>query len=409
MAAAVTPPEQESIARYIDAQEEQNRIHSEMLAAVQSMSAETKAAVEQTRDIHEQQAQWWRDIRNANYSAELAGQQPGEAAGQVIMAFFEAGPHGSKEQFARNLSDVQKMPAERMKLVENALSVQQPSGGGVFFPPTFFDEMVPFFRATPTIMSLGARMIQMGEGPMMVPRMVSGTATSWTLENAEVDLSTEPKWGALELTPKKVGVRLRMSTTFAKSASAAQSVAQDAIGAMATEWSRVVHNGDGVKKPVGLFNPSLFGQIGNFSESIDVKNRSYWARFKRNFRRLNKGQLVEGLGWVWNEDVTCRLEEAESGLGMPKYNLDSGKHMGIQYHEDFQLTTTAGSPDTTQIMLGAWNEYFVGMSRQNVLQWSPHSRFSYDQLEMMLISEGDAGPRQLKAFCGSATGIVEDV
>lgn len=406
---APTPPDQEQIARYINAQEEQNRIHSEMLGAVKNMSEETRAAVTQMRDIHEQQAQWWRDIRQANYAAEQAGQRPMEAAGQLIMAFFESGPNGGKEAVMRNLADVQRMPAERLKVVENAMSTHSPSGGGVFFPPTFFDEMIPFFRVTPSLFALGVRNIMVGEGPTNIPRMVSGTAASWTLENAEVDLATEPKWGSLELTPKKVGIRLRMSTSFARSASAAQSVAQDAVAAMAQEWSYVAMNGSGQKRPTGLFVEPLKSQLASFAESVDVKERKFWARFKKAFRKANKGQVTQNLAWVFNEDVTCRLEESETGLGMPKYNLDGGKHLGIPYAEDFQLITTSGSPDTTQIALAAWDEFFVAMSRQNVLQWSPHSRFSYDQLEMMLISEGDCGPRQLKAFCLSTTGIVEDV
>lgn len=406
---AQTPPDEASIKRYIDAQEEQNRIHSEMLAGVKTLGEETKAAVEQMRDIHEQQVQWWRDIRNANYAAEAAGQKPAEAAGQLLMAFFEAGPGASKDAVMRNLADVQRMPAERYKEVENAMSTHVPSGGGVFFPPTFFDEMIPFFRVTPSLFALGVRNIMVGEGATHIPRMISGTAASWTLENAEVDLATEPKWGSLELTPKKVGIRLRMSTSFARSSSAAQSVAQDAIAAMAQEWSSVAMNGSGQKRPTGLFVAPLAGKLAAFSESIDVKERKFWARMKKAFRKANKGQVTQGLAWVFNEDVTCRLEEAETGLGMPKYNLDSGKHLGFPYHEDFQLITTSATPDTTQIALGAWSEFFVAMSRQNVLQWSPHSRFSYDQLEMMLISEGDCGPRQLKAFCLSSTGIVEDV
>lgn len=406
---AQTPPDQESIARYIDAQEEQNRIHSEMLAGVTRMSEETKAAVEQMRDIHEQQVQWWREVRSANYAAEQAGQQPGEAAGQFLMAFFQAGPMASPDSVLRNLADVQRMPADRIKTVENALSTNTPSGGGVFFPPTFFDEMIPFFRVTPSLFALGVRNIMVGEGATNIPRMVSGTAASWTLENAEVDLATEPKWGSLELVPKKVGIRLRMSTSFARSASAAQSVAMDAVAAMAQEWSYVAMNGNGQKRPVGLFSAPLSSQLATFTESIDVKERKFWARMKKAFRKANKGQVVQNLAWVFNEDVTCRLEEAETTLGMPKYNLDGGKHLGIPFQEDFQLVTTAATPDTTQIALGAWNEFFVAMSRQNVLQWSPHSRFSYDQLEMMLISEGDCGPRQLKAFCLSTSGIVEDV
>lgn len=408
MSLPVTPPDQDSIARYIAAQEESNKIQSEALAAVRGLGEETKAAVEQMRDIHEQQSQWWREIRQSNSAAENAGQQPAEAAGKFLMAFHAAGPSGSVDQFVRNLSDVQKMPAERMKVVENSLSTNQPSGGGVFFPPTFFDEMIPFFRATPTIFSLGARMISIGEGATHVPRMISGTACSWTLENAEVDLATEPKWGSLELTPKKLGARLRMSTSFAKSASAAQSVAQDAVAAMAQEWSYVVMNGNGVKRPTGIFHPTLRAQLAEFTEAIDCKERSFWTRMKRTFRTANQGNINQGISWVWNQDVTARLEEEEASSGLPRYpSLANGTHLGIPFLEDFQLITTAGTPDTTQIALAAWNEYFVGMSRQNVLQWSNHSRFSYDQLEMMLISEGDCGPRQLKAFCVCNAADVE--
>lgn len=403
----VTPPDQEAIARYVSAQEEQNRIQADALAAVRSLGEETRNAVEQMREIHEHQAQWWREIRNSNYQAELAGQQPGEAGGQLIMAFYECGPGATQDQVLARLQDHKNLPASRMQEIQNALSVQSPGSGGVLFPPTFFNEMIPFFRETPSLFSLGARLISVGPEPTLVPRMISGTACSWTLENAEVDLATEPKWGALELTPKKVGCRLRMSSSFARSASAPQSVAQDAVAAMANEWSNVAMNGSGIKRPVGIFTSPLKSQLATFSEAIDVKERAFWARMKKKFRQASKGQIVTGTAWVWNEDVTCRLEEAETGLGMQKYMLD-GRHFGIPYHEDFQLVTTSATPDTTQIALAAWSEYFVAMSRQNVLQWSPHSRFSYDQLEMMLISEGDCGPRQLQAFCVSESGIVED-
>lgn len=405
-----TPPDQQSIARFIDLYEQQNQHQAEMLKSVNAMCSATKEAVEQMRNVHEETAQWARDIRQSARKAEDAGQVCGEAYGQMLMAFHAAGPGASSEKFMQTLADTIKMPAERIAAVENALSTNRPSAGGVVIPPTFIDEIVPFFRVTPTLFALGVRIIAIGPGETFVPRLLSGTAATWQLENEEIALSTEPKFGALALRPHKLGIRLRMSSSFAKSGNAAQIVAMDATAAQAQEWSRVVWHGNGQKQPIGLFDARLKSQLPVFDESLDVKERSFWTRMKRTFRKANKGQVVDNPTWVYNEDVSCRLEEAENGFGVAKYpSLEQGRHMGFQVREDFQLVTTAGTPDTTQVVLGAFSEMFFGNHRQNEMMWSTHSRFSFDQVEMMVISEGDIGPRQLAAFAVCETAIVEDV
>lgn len=405
-----TPPDQQSIARFLDQYEQQNRHQAEMLTSVNSMCSATKEAIEQMRTVHEETAQWVRDIRQAAHRAEDAGQGLGEAYGQMIMAFHQAGPGASADSFMRVLADQVGMPAERYQQVENALASNRPSAGGVIIPPTFIAEIVPFFRVTPTLFRLGVRMITIGAGDTYVPRLVSGTAATWHLENEEIGLSEEPKWGALAMRPHKLGVRIRMSTSFAKSGNAAQTVAMDAVQAQAQEWSRVLWHGSGAKQPLGIFSAQLKAQLPQFTESIDVKERSFWSRMKRTFRKANKGQIIEGPVWCYNEDVTCRLEEAENGFGVQKYpSLEQGRHMGYPVQEDFQLVTTSAAPDTTQVALVVPNEIFFGQHRMNELAWSSHSRFSYDQLEMLVITEGDIGPRQLKAICVSESGIVEDV
>lgn len=401
---ANTPPDNESIARYVTAQEEQNRIQAEALEAMKNLGAETKNAVEKMIECHQEQAQWNRETRTALCKSEELGMKPGESLGLLIQA--QAITQGNVDKTLSLLSDKMGMPGEKMQDIENALSVQNPGAGGINVPVSFFDEIIPFFRETPTIFGLGVRTIPLGAAGTDIPRLLSGTAASWGTENAEIALSAEPVWGMLELRPKELQIRMRMSNKFMEFAgSAAQMVAMDAAAAYTQEWARAAMNGEGGKKPVGLFS-SIYGtQLPRYAGAMTVESRTYWSQFKKTFRKANKGQIVSGLSWVWNEDVTAVLEGAENGLSMPRYpELEKGKIMGIPFVEDFQLTTTDDTHDVSQIVLGAWNEFFVAMSRQQRLVYSTHSRIAYGQTEMFLTGEGDCGPRQLNGFCLSETG-----
>jgi HK97 family phage major capsid protein len=410
--------EAEEVSRFLENQQKSFEASAEQARAIGSLCSSMKEQMEQHREFMESQAKWMKETFIQLRRSEERGRKPGEAYAAIVAEFANQistkGPNDAVSRTISSLRDSKTLDRSESALIERAMEVQRPENGGIVVPAEFMDEIIPFFRFTASILKMGVRMISIGEGKTYIPRLESGTAGTWEIENSLITESNTPKYGALEMIPKKHAVRLHMSREWVratKGAGAGQIAASDTAGAFNQEWGRVAFNGDGQKEPKGLFKyGSLIPRFTGTQSALKVDTRAFWAFFKKAFRQANKGNINDGLAWVFNEDVSCLLEAAENGFGLSKFSTftEKSEMLRIPCFEDFQLETfgTSGSP--TQMAIGAFSEFLIGTSRGLELMYSEHSRMAYDQFELLAIWCGDMGPRQLNAFTVCETGKTED-
>lgn len=408
----------EEVSRFLENQQKSFEASAEQARAIGGLCSSLKEQMEQQREFMDSQAKWMKETFIQLRKSEERGRKPGEAYAAIVAEFANQisskGPNEAVSRTIAALSDDKTLDRSESALIERAMEVQRPENGGIVVPAQFMDEIIPFFRFTASILKMGVRMISIGEGKTYIPRLESGTAGTWEIENAQIAESSTPKFGALEMIPKKHAVRLHMSREWVratKGTGAGQIAASDTASAFNQEWGRVAFNGDGQKEPKGLFkHGSLIPSFTGTESALKVDSREFWAFFKKAFRQANKGNINDGLGWVFNEDVSCVLEAAENGFGIPKFNsfVDNSEMLRIPCYEDFQLQTFGTSGAPTQMAIGAWSEFLIGTSRGLELMYSEHSRMSYDQFELLAVWSGDMGPRQLNAFTVCETGKTED-
>lgn len=356
--------------------------------------------------------------------------------GHTIARVFRAGMcaelnrwHG-EDGIIRVLHDVYddkltaKIWAQNM---EKALSVEKPSEGGYLLGETYSDDFIELVRPSSTLLSLGATVVPMDGGSLVVRRQTAGTNVTWAGENDAVDADTGPRFGDVKLSTKKAVAIVVVSNDLlrAKSARADQIVERDARAEVSVELDRVGFVGAGSEhQPLGVLkDPDITNITLNAQLDSDTLTTFLSTLMAANVD-LGKGLMgrrnddmsndLSRFAWTFNATIFRILYNLKVGdVYTFRDEMNKGMLLGFPFAVTNHIPTAAAAYALTTIAFGDWSELWYGQQGSIEFDTSREAAYneggvvkaaySRDQSVMRIIAKVDVKYRQLAKMVKSDT------
>lgn len=248
-----------------------------------------------------------------------------------------------------------------------ALTATGPSSGGYLIPEVYMDQIVELLYPKTVIYDLGAQKVPLDSGNLNIPKMTAGTRATWGGEQRRIS-KTEPKFGNIKLTAKRLAAIVPMSRELMMSTS----YSADAL--FANDLTRRMQLGldyGGLYGTGGDFMPLGIGKNKNI-ETVDAKKVGnadladndgkitadfpVWLRAKA----MNKNIDDAKLGWAFNSITESYLMNLKTTTGAYIYReeMQGGKLLGAPYRISNQIPVNTDG--TTDIFFGNWADLLIG-------------------------------------------------
>lgn len=297
-----------------------------------------------------------------------------------------------------------------------ALSATVPSDGGYLIPEVYANEIIELLYPSTVIYNLGARRLGMSNGNLTLPKMKTGARAMFTGENRAIS-KTQPKFGSLKLSAKKLTALIPMANDLLRSTNFDNDVivGQDVTRQMAlgVDFGALLGTGSEFE-PLGIINNKKVLNVD--VTKIDAEYASNTGVLTASFPNylvaavLRNNVYADALGFVFNtsvEQVFKRMRDNVGGFIFADEMNKSGTLAGYPYKTTNLLETSASGK--TQILFGNWNDLIIG--EQGALEietsregsWTDESgqlvsAFENDQTLIRAIDNVDVGLRHEESF-----------
>lgn len=296
-----------------------------------------------------------------------------------------------------------------------ALSVSSNAEGGYLVPEVYAKEIIELLYPSTVIYSLGARRLGMANGNLNIPKLKTGSRAMFSGENRRIP-KTEPKFGNLKLSAKKLTALIPMSNDLLRSTNFDNDVivGQDITKQMAlgVDWGALLGNG-GEFQPLGITKNKNVANIDVTTLDAAYANKGgvLTAAFPNYLVAsvLKNNVYADGLGFVFNTSVEQYFKSLRDNVGgfiFADEMNNNGTLAGYSYRATNLIETVGGK---TQILFGNWNDLIIG--EQGALEietsrdgtWTDDagnlvSAFENDQTLIRAIDNVDVGLRHDESF-----------
>ena len=297
-----------------------------------------------------------------------------------------------------------------------ALSATVPSDGGYLIPEIYANEIIEILYPSTVIYSLGARKLGMSNGNLTLPKLKTGARAMFTGENRKIS-KTEPKFGSLRLSAKKLTALIPMSNDLLRSTNFDNDVivGQDVTQQMALGVDFGALFGTGSEfQPLGILNNKkvLNIDVAKIGAEYASNDGVLTAAFPNYLiAAVLKNNVYAGaLGFTFNTSVEQVFKNMRDNTGGFLFAAEMNEHgtlAGYPYRTTNLFETNAAGK--TQIVFGNWNDLVIG--EQGALEidtsrdgsWTDEngqlvSAFENDQTLIRAIDNVDVGLRHEESF-----------
>ncbi len=252
-----------------------------------------------------------------------------------------------------------------------ALGEDDDTLGGVFVQPQQAAEIIPLLRAQSVVERAGARVIDLPQsGSMDMPKQTGGATAYWVGENETIN-DSDLSFGSLAFREKQLAGAVFASNRMLRHATPSMEamIREDLTRVLALERDhKMLYGTGGANMPQGIANTNGIDTAlgGSALAPEDFINA------RRNLRRNNAtGEPV----FVFNADIEAELAKFRADavtqgddagqfiiMEPPQGNEPVRVFIGpqqVQFVTSEQVPTNTGSPDTTDIFYGIWNEAVI--------------------------------------------------
>ena len=292
-------------------------------------------------------------------------------------------------------------------------ALQQTSftAGGALIPENFVgSEFIEALRAESAFRRAGPRMVTLVNGSFTTPRLTGSTSVSYLGAEGDNLATSEPTFGQLKLTEKKVGVIVPFSNDLRRNASldALRVVNEDLIRTVAIDEDTQCFNGSGlVGLPKGIYNwitaslksnqtgttlANVRTDVRKMKNGLDSGNVPYVRRaFFMHSRTMNY------IGWD--------LVDGNSNFAFPSLQNAAGATLGGDpvYRDNVLSITGGGGANESQIFYVEMSECYLAESMDLEIEifnnaaysqsGTVRSGISRDESVIRLIRKWDFGMR----------------
>lgn len=367
---------------------------------------------EQTKLTEERQAKWMGDLMSQIANGKQGAPVKSVAERGLLATQFikcqAAAALALKNGRPINVVDFSTKLYGADAPVTKALSASTVSEGGIVVPEQVAADIIPLLRPASAVYSLQPRIETMPSGVHSMPKIAGGAAADYIGENDNAP-KTEPTWGAVRLTAKKLAALLPLSNDWVRRSSTGSdsSVRDDLVGAFAQRGDLAFIRGAGSQySPKGLRYQALAGNVIAANATVNLANVT-----------TDLGKLVLALananvafarpGWMmaprsWNYLMTVR--DANGNFAF-RDELLQGRLWGWPFKWTTQIPVNmGGGTDESEIYLADFADVVVGETESLMIDTSTEaayfdgsnlqSAFSRDQTVIRGIVEHDLGIRQ---------------
>jgi HK97 family phage major capsid protein len=243
------------------------------------------------------------------------------------------------------------------------LEASDVSAGGVLVPVEYSNEIIELLREQAVFRSAGPRIIPMDTGSIMIPKITGGATASYIGESQNINPS-EPAFGEINLTWKKLAAIVPMSNDVLRfaAASADAIVRDDAVQAMAYREDTAFLRGDGTQHtPKGLraFTPA--GNIQTAQTSYDLTKVTQDIAWMILQLRNGLSRMIQP-AWFWSPRTQMYLMTVRDTNGNFAFRdeMVGGTFWGYPFYQTTVIPNTLGSGDKSEIQLADMADVLLG-------------------------------------------------
>lgn len=285
------------------------------------------------------------------------------------------------------------------------------TAGGALIPENFVGaEFIEALRAESAFRRAGPRMVTLTNGSFTTPRLTGATSVTYLASEGDNLATSEPTFGSLVLTEKKVGVIVPFSNDLRRNASldAIRVVTEDLVRTVAIDEDTQCFNGSGlVGLPKGIYNwipaanranqtgttlANVRTDVRKMKNGLDNANVPYTRRtFFMHSRSMNY------LGWD--------LVDGNSNFAFPSLQNAAGATLGGDpvYRDNVLSITGGGGANESQIFYVEMAECYLAEAMDMEIQIFENAAYSQsgtvragvsrDESVIRLIRKWDFGMR----------------
>jgi HK97 family phage major capsid protein len=379
----------------------------EKLAPIQEKQAQYEETQHKYADIFEKQQESYAKRQDADVKDDgltftraikcltLAKNDPEKA-----LHYATGGQNSSKGMYPEN---------KRVHALLKQLSATTPSEGGFLIGEQYSEDIIPLLLSKTAVMELGARHIPMPKGNINIPKLTGG-ATSYYIGENQNATKSQPSFGSIKLSSKKLVTLVPVSNDLIRDASPAADmlVRDDMVNQMKLKIDYTGMYGDGTAyTPIGIKKSVATANISVSTSAItaDLPGTMIGTLMNYNTPMLS-------VGWIFNSKTWSEFYNLKTTTNQYIYRdeMNRGTLNGFPFRVSNQITTANSTAGTTyfDIFLGDFSEFMFGdemafefMASQEA-SWfdgtNLQSAFSLDQTVLKITAKHDMALRHDTSF-----------
>lgn len=267
--------------------------------------------------------------------------------------------------------------AERRAMSEGVLS-----DGGYLVPTELSSSVIDLARNKARVMQAGARTIPMSSNNITFAKVLTAPTANWKKENDPIPESGMT-FGAVTLNAKTLTSMSRMSVELLEDAINLDNIVADAIAqGLALELDRVGLFGKGIDpEPLGLYGTTGIQKIDMGANGGELKNYDPFSLAVEQIENVNG--TANAL--LWSPRTAGTVDRFKDGMMQPLAAPESFRNLTKLPTNQIPNDMTKGTANNAScVVVGAWNNMFVGMRRNIVLEVSRTAAGAFENLQVVI-------------------------
>lgn len=299
----------------------------------------------------------------------------------------------SSRDFFAGLVGHQNTPEVRASMATNF-----DGKGGYMVPDHISAEVIDLLRSKNTVIQAGARTIPLPAQNCRVCRVISDPVAGWTTENTLIPEDSSMEIGALEFHAHKMTCLIKASRELLQDASNAGTVIMNAIStAMAGELDYAALMGNGVGKPLGIFNAE---GIGSYSLGENGATLNGFDDILYGVREIVTANGPIPTTGIMSPRTLVGYSLLKDGEGKPLVRPDLIKNMQLIDTTRIPVDQTQGNVSTcSSIILGGFDQLVIGIRSSLEIQVLNERYADEGKVGFLATMRADTACYQPKSFC----------
>ena len=299
---------------------------------------------------------------------------------------------------------------------EKALSAGSLADGGAIIPPEFSSAIIELLSSQSVVRDAGISIMPMN-GSLTMAYIDSGSTAAYTGENTNIT-SSQPAFGQLQLSDKKLAALIPTSNDLLRNASPAGEtvIRNDIVRAMKVkENSTFIRGLGGSGEPRGMrgWCPAANSFDADATVSLDNTTDDLSTAV---FNLENADVDMEGAGWIISPRTKTYLQNVRATDGYPfRAEMAAGTILGFPFHSTTAIPNNLGAGTASEVYFASFPTLVIAESEALMVEVFPGGAYhngssvvsgiSQDQTVVRAIALHDFGARQR----GAEISLIEAV